>query len=50
MMWYDSFSGQYLQYNVNQCVEDSAEVGISVAALLSQVLYYDFVKFFLIEY
>jgi hypothetical protein len=40
IMWYDTVKGQFLQYYVNQCVEDSAEDGISVAALLSQVKYF----------
>lgn len=30
IMWYDSVKGQFLQYYVNQCVEDFAEEGISV--------------------
>ena len=37
ILWYNTTTEKYLQYYVNQCVDDSTEDGISVAALLSQV-------------
>lgn len=37
LMWFDPVEEKYKQYYVNQCVEDSAEDGISVATLLSKV-------------
>ena len=37
-LWYCPERTQYLQYYVNQCVEDSAEDGVSVVALLRQVI------------
>jgi hypothetical protein len=36
-LWYCGEDMLYKHYFVNQCVEDSTEDGISVAALLSQV-------------
>jgi hypothetical protein len=37
LLWFSPEDGQFLQYYVNQCVEDSTEDGISVVALLQKV-------------
>lgn len=37
LQWYSPDEDEFRQYYVNQCVEDSAEDGISVATLLSKV-------------
>ena len=37
IMWYCPKNDQFMQYFVNQCVEDSTEDGISIVTLLSQV-------------
>ena len=37
LLWFSPEKGQFQQYYVNQCVEDSTEDGISVIALLQKV-------------